>query len=447
MTSHIQIHLFNKTLKMHVVRKHKRVKGAKPSDQEALDTPSNEETTHLEKRLMDNPQSSSSKSFQNFFATLKFLLRDKIVFKLFSNKKVSNVNCYSDYNDGLIYKQKEFFNENLNRIELLLFQDAFENCNPLASSKKKHKLLGVYMMIGNIPKEFRSNIHNIQLVLLCKDTYIKLFGFEKIMAPLICDLRKLEENGIDFLLDGSNQNYRGTLFSMLGDNLGSLQIGGYTENFSSSKFMSRYCLFKRENLIYFNVDIGEKRTRQNYEACLNNLSNPPDFGMGIKKDSCLNELGYFHVCEGLPPCISHDLFEGIIPYDLMEVCKYMCIQDVISIDYINMSLSSLRKKFKLKLSFPHVNLNMKKTPGKADEILHFLVIFPFIFFNKSSINKDPVWKFLTVMIEMCRLINSSELDENQISLLSHCITVYMEYRRECFPLSKLWPKHHYICHI
>lgn len=44
---------------------------------------------------------------------------------------------------------------------------------------------------------------------------------------------------------------------------------------------------------------------------------------GIKLESPFNDLHYFHVCQSrLPPCLTHDLFEGIVPYDL-----HLCIND------------------------------------------------------------------------------------------------------------------------
>lgn len=37
---------------------------------------------------------------------------------------------------------------------------------------------------------------------------------------------------------------------------------------------------------------------------------------GLKFDSVFNSLEYFHVCQpGLPPCIGHDLFEGVVAYN------------------------------------------------------------------------------------------------------------------------------------
>lgn len=85
-------------------------------------------------------------------------------------------------------KKNILFNQVRKNIEIILFQDAFEICNPLGSSKKKHKLIGVYIMLGNIPHQYRSCIRNIQLVMLCIESHIKNFSFEVILQPLIRDL-------------------------------------------------------------------------------------------------------------------------------------------------------------------------------------------------------------------------------------------------------------------
>lgn len=39
--------------------------------------------------------------------------------------------------------------------------------------------------------------------------------------------------------------------------------------------------------------------------------------IGLKFDSIFNLLKYFHVAQpGLPPCIAHDLFEGVVAVNL-----------------------------------------------------------------------------------------------------------------------------------
>lgn len=44
---------------------------------------------------------------------------------------------------------------------------------------------------------------------------------------------------------------------------------------------------------------------------------------GVKCNSVFNSLIFFHVCQpGLPPCIGHDLFEGVVSSDLVKVKKF-----------------------------------------------------------------------------------------------------------------------------
>lgn len=69
--------------------------------------------------------------------------------------------------------------------------------NPLGSSKKKHKILAVYLTLTDILPHNRSAIVQMQLVLLCKEQDFKYFGMDKVFEPLIKDLKALEETGIE----------------------------------------------------------------------------------------------------------------------------------------------------------------------------------------------------------------------------------------------------------
>lgn len=116
--------------------------------------------------------------------SLQSLFNDDKFFKIFCQSKESEHKTYIDYNDGLVYKNQSFFHYKNKCIELLIFQDAFELCNPLGSFKKKHKLIGFYNIVGNIDAKYRSVIQNIQLILLCKESHIKTFDFDAILSPL-----------------------------------------------------------------------------------------------------------------------------------------------------------------------------------------------------------------------------------------------------------------------
>ena len=44
---------------------------------------------------------------------------------------------------------------------------------------------------------------------------------------------------------------------------------------------------------------------------------------GIHHDSILNSSQFYHVTEGLPPDIMHDILEGALQYEVKELLKYL----------------------------------------------------------------------------------------------------------------------------
>ena len=96
-----------------------------------------------------------------------------------------------------MYKNNLFFNENPTALKLILYQDGFQIVNPIGPSRKKHKILAVYLSIGNLPYDIRSNLKNIQLVALCPE---KQFSHEIVYGTIVSDLQKIE-NGIEIQPD------------------------------------------------------------------------------------------------------------------------------------------------------------------------------------------------------------------------------------------------------
>lgn len=205
-------------------------------------------------------------------------------------------------------------------MKLILYQDAFEVVNPLGSSRKKHKLVGVYFTLADFEPFHRSSIDHMQLVLLYKETDFKAFGQERVFSRTLSDLKQLEDHGFVTI---SGHVVRATVMSIVGDNLGSHCIGGCSQNFSTSKYFCRYCEVQRDQLEsvsqYFPV-----QTVDGYKEAVQLLQESDvDHVKGMYGDSIFNTLKYFHVCQpGLPPCIGHDLFEGVVAYDLAIYLRY-----------------------------------------------------------------------------------------------------------------------------
>jgi hypothetical protein len=80
----------------------------------------------------------------------------------------------------------------------------------------------------NFDRNHQSKMQTIHLAMLCFSKYIKKYTYDVVLQPLINDLQILEANGIRILDEnGQPLNLRGTVFAIVGDNLGLNGIGGY----------------------------------------------------------------------------------------------------------------------------------------------------------------------------------------------------------------------------
>jgi hypothetical protein len=195
--------------------------------------------------------------------------------------------------------------------------------NPLGSAKGKHKLFAVYYTLGNLHASVRSKIDGLQLILLCKHKFVaSIDGLNEVLRPMIDDLVSLQDNGVDL---GSHSVRKGKVVFVLGDNLGSHMIGGFVQNFTGTYFC-RYCLATNDYLKSCNClpRQFEKRTPERYNAAVQSLQlHAADSFEGIKHQSVLHQVPGFHVCTpALPPCVGHDLFEGVVPNDLTLCLQY-----------------------------------------------------------------------------------------------------------------------------
>ena len=190
----------------------------------------------------------------------------------------------------------------------------------MGSAKRKHKILAVYMTLADIFPHNRSNVDHMQLVLLCRETDFKTFGHAKVFSRLLTDLKKLEKDGVTV---ANGQTLHATVLCIVGDNLGSHCIGGFTENFSFSDHFCRYCNIPRTDFFRKPYSLGEPRTKESYNSDATIAESEDRLVHGVKFASVFNELNHFHVCQpGLPPCLGHDLFEGVVSYDMALCLKY-----------------------------------------------------------------------------------------------------------------------------
>jgi len=137
---------------------------------------------------------------------------------------------------------------------------------------------------------------------------------------------------------------KGSLVAIAGDNLGSHSVGGFLENFSRSNYFCRYCEVHRNDFVKNPVLCDTTRTGQSYTSNLQDLeTSATDSVCGIKFDYPFNQLSHFHVSKpGLPPCLGHDLFEGVMAYDLPLYIRHLVEEN----HFTYLPLNSCKNQFR-----------------------------------------------------------------------------------------------------
>lgn len=123
---------------------------------------------------------------------------------------------------------------------MILYQDSFEIVNALISARNKHKILAIYFKINSIYPAYCSCLNQIQLLMICNEKDVKLFGKHIIFRRLIDEVKELE-NGLEI----NGNIVKAAVLCMSGDNLGSHFIGGFSQNFSTSDNRHHFCTIKR----------------------------------------------------------------------------------------------------------------------------------------------------------------------------------------------------------
>ncbi|XP_073671210.1 uncharacterized protein [Paramisgurnus dabryanus] len=151
---------------------------------------------------------------------------------------------YKSYRDGLHFKENPLLSE-ASVISLILYVDDFEICNPLGTSKKKHKVCGVYWVLGSLPSYCQSSLSSIYLAALIKSEDVKSYGYEKVLQPLINDLVNLEQHGV--FISKLGRVLKGTVQFVVADNLAAHGIGGFVESFSGTH-VCRFCTAEKSEI-------------------------------------------------------------------------------------------------------------------------------------------------------------------------------------------------------
>ena len=163
-----------------------------------------------------------------------------------------------DFIDGDIFKVHPLFSKFPKALQLILYTDGIELCNPLGSRAGNHKLLLIYYALGNIDPKYRSRLAAILLLAMVKSKDIS--NIDKIFQRVNRDLNELYD-GVKVVTANGEQTIYGAVMAVCGDTLAQHEVAGFKEGVGFAYSKCRHCECNFEDMQeQFNEDLFVKRT-------------------------------------------------------------------------------------------------------------------------------------------------------------------------------------------
>lgn len=355
---------------------------------------------------------------------------------------------YHNFCCGTIFKTSEFFKRNPLAIQIRLFTDDFEPCDPLKSKVGLHKTTAYYFQINNLPTNLLSKTGNIYLVALsdASDSKNELSDVNIVIETIVADIRSLESKGI---VTGNKHVLKGTLTTVQFDNLGGNILFGFSGGFNAN-YYCRICTTKRQDCQQMvKEDSSTLRTIDEYDEVLLKIQSGENLSltaaMGVKSKCILNQLETFHVLRNASVDLMHDLFEGTVGFLLEQVFIYCDTHEILSIDKIQTLIECFFFGELSKSDKPSKVILEKKNLGQnASQARCLILNLPFILHGFKEKLK-PIWLSVETLLQIIQILLSDEIDEQDLSRLSALTTSHLECYQVYFN-KQLKPKHHFMLH-
>lgn len=367
--------------------------------------------------------------------TLSIIL--KYISELYKMKEgISNI-VQTDF-----WKMKTLsFPKNSIVLPLTVYFDEFETNNALGSRAGFQNLGVVYFSCPCFPPTHRSKLEYIFMAMLINSLDRKSFG-NRVFHPVIDDLKSLESDGIQVF----GQKIFFLLTVCIGDNKGVNSMLGFTECFIAN-YYCRHCKMHKNDAKKSCVENPKLlRNRENYIADLklNDISKT-----GIHSVCVFNSLKYFHATENYAVDVMHDIFEGILKYEIALILKRFIYEDkYFSLEQLNERIAAF--DFGL---YEHINKpqeisyeSIKKDNLKysASEMMWLARYLP-LFIGDLIPKENSTWELFLLLKQIIYISLLEVVDKQSVKTLKILISEHHNLYINHFKLP-LKPKHHILTH-
>ena len=261
-----------------------------------------------------------------------------------------------------------------------------------------------------------------------------------------------QTKGVEVTFEGLNHIFYGTVIMIIADNLAAHALAGFYCNFST---VNRFCWFC--NITKAELQEGKKitsftlRTNTSYDNNVKDIEQLPHLASvyGIKANSCLNSLSYFHVIDGFPPDLAHDLFEGVAIDILTNIISELIGTLQLTLAIINSATRNFEyceidKQNKLQ-EFKVISPTKFKMKQTVCEMWNLIRLAPLMLREYVEIDNE-FWNLLVLFCQLTERLCALEFSNSNLVYLDESLHSFFSKYISKFPDVITKPKAHFIQH-
>ena len=364
----------------------------------------------------------------------------------------SSNDVLGDFCDGSLFQTHPIFSSDPYALQIIPYYDELEVVNPIGSYVKRHKLGCLFFFLGNVRPQYRSTFKAIHLVAVARSEDINTYGIDTFLSPFVEDLKVLYCDGITVSVNGEEHTFYGAVLAFLADTLAAHCLGGFKESMSFALRVCRSCMTTTQQMQNVFVESScTLRTPETYLQQCTLLTGPLhdhySTTFGINRLSLLEEIPGFSVVNGLPHDIMHDLFEGVVPYELKLLIRHCVQAKYFTIGQLNQRIEAYDfGNNRPNLIDPRVANNPNvKIRQSASQMMVLSQEFPVLVADTIP-HEDEHWHSFLVLLKICSISLSPVCTYDTIAYLRVLIEEKLYDFQRLYPEETMIPKQHYMVH-
>ena len=377
------------------------------------------------------------------------------------NKTDTAAGYLEDFNDGIFVRYHPLFSTDENALKLLIYYDDVNVANPMTN--KIHSLGMFYYQLANIKPAYRGKLKSIHLFAICKKPYIKEFGLNEILKPLVKDLKELGgDNGYPFDIGGGVVYLRGAVLAGIADTPASQAFGCFKEGVGGAKRKCRHCMTTWEKMQeHFLEEDFLLRDSTQHEQQLSVIENAGSQYLrtffskqyGINGVPAMLEAPYYDVTKQLPQDIMHIFLEGILGYEMKFLLKYLIENRLITLHDLNQRINDFAYGYSETKDKPapikESDLDFKSCSNLGQSACQMWLLscmLPLLMYGKIDCS-DPHWTTYLSLLELMGICFAYKVSLSSIINLKRLIKEHLTSFKKVYPNARILPKQHYLVHL